>query len=41
LISGEGVSGAAITDSNQETITVEAKAAAKALELDSAVVIPV
>lgn len=41
LVSGEGVSGAAITDNNQETITVESKAAAKALELDSSVTIPV
>ena len=41
LVSGEGVSGAVITDNNQETITIEAKSAAKALELDSTVVIPV
>jgi len=41
LVSGEGVSGAAITDQNQETITIEAKSSYKANELDSTVVIPV
>lgn len=41
LVNNEGVSGAAITDNNQETITVESKSSAKALELDAAVVVPV
>ena len=41
LVSGEGVSGAAITDQNQETITIEAKSTYKANELDSTVTIPV
>jgi hypothetical protein len=41
LTANEGVSGQAITDVNQETITLTAKSTAKARELDAAVVIPV
>lgn len=41
LTGNEGVTGQAITDTNQETITITAKTTFKSRELDSAVVIPV
>lgn len=41
LTNVNGVSGAAITDQNQTTITIEAKVTFQALPVDSAVVVPV